>query len=108
MSKKRTRRESCSIRDIQRRLATIDQRDQDFNETVQLFHQRSSLAVQYTSSNRSKSPMEKRSDTRRHSWIDPRSFEEWRKTISNFTLDEKYPRAIQKLVKRRQYASNSN
>ncbi|CAM4857870.1 unnamed protein product [Rotaria socialis] len=98
MSKKRTRRESCSIRDIQRRLATIDQRDQDFNETVQLFHQRSSLAVQYTSSNRSKSPMEKRSDTRRHSWIDPRSFEEWRKTISNFTLDEKYPRAIQKLV----------
>ncbi|CAF2161633.1 unnamed protein product [Rotaria magnacalcarata] len=105
---KLTRGEPCRIRNIQRRLATIDQCDQDFNERVQFFHKRNSLAAQYTSSNRSKSRMEKRSDTRHRSCIDPRSFEERRNTIDNFKLDEKYPRAVQKLVKRRQYASNSD
>lgn len=104
-----TRQEPCRIRQIQRRLATIDREDEDYNERVQFLNAHSTSDLKSHGMNRHKSLIENTINDRLHIWTDHRSFPVCRKSVDdNANSDDQSLQSIRHLVVRPQFDNQNS
>lgn len=101
MNNKISRAETLRIRNIQRRLAAINEHFRNDNKQVRFFNDENSSDYNIGSSGPDLSSSDNRLRVRRQSSADQRILEEWKNTIDGFKIRENWPWRIQKRLIRR-------